>query len=230
MVLFRESLQSLEEPALKHCSFFIEFLEKEYHTRLQELERLKSAQEITWNWVPGLLLPGDILFTRCAVSGDSRAVRLVSMEVAEASSSYPRHFALTVEYVNVQSCRPGLSEDVVRIPQFVGVKRIRDLNAFPLELHAEYEEQRASLIERGKWHWELVREKFRHMHYNAVAYRHKDDRYRKVFVSNLFSALCQWLILITRSNLVSWLTKKCMTFIIQSAGPHHTLVISMAKK
>ncbi|THU99974.1 P-loop containing nucleoside triphosphate hydrolase protein [Dendrothele bispora CBS 962.96] len=191
---FKESLESLrkrhilgdnhEEAMIKHYIFFIEFLEQEYHAALQEFESLKSEEQITWKWIPGLILPGHVLFTRCTITGDPRAVRLVSMMVAEATTTDPRHLALTVEYVNVKSCRPGLAEDVVKIPQFVGTKRIRDLNAFPFELHKDRKELEANLIERGKWCWELVCEPFRHMQYNAIAYRFKDERHRKVMVKS----------------------------------------------
>ncbi|KAF5357310.1 hypothetical protein D9758_005894 [Tetrapyrgos nigripes] len=179
--------EELEE-RIDHLEFLIEFLDKEYRDRLQELESLKAAGQVTFSWIWGIFLPGSILFTRCPVTGVPCAVRLVSIEVVEPELNNPRHYALTCDYVNVQSRRPGLSTELIKIVQFNGAKRIRDLNAYPFELVTDRDAQQTYLTQRGRRHWQLVRENWRHMRYDAVAYRWDDrlEKYRKVKVKSRF--------------------------------------------
>ncbi|KAF5366989.1 hypothetical protein D9758_003945 [Tetrapyrgos nigripes] len=165
----------------KHISFFISFLGTEYRSRLQELAHLLSDEQITLAWIPGLFLPGDILFTHCSVTGDPCAVRLTQSPNYDCRSG---SYRLYVEYVNVQSKRPGLSSLMLSIEGFDGTKRISDLEAYPFKYVQDKQEQRASLIERGKKHWDVAQQSWKHMQYDAIAYRLEDRRYRKVFVKS----------------------------------------------
>jgi len=170
-----------DDEALKHVTFFVTFLSTEYHSRLAELSRLLADEQITLNWITGLFLPGDILFTHSGTTGDPLAVRLIKSPQYDCRSG---SYQLTTHLVSVQSKKPGLTKHVITIEGFDGAKRISDLAAYPFRYLEDPEEQRASLIKRGKKAWELLKHSWIHMNYNAIAYRWESDHYRKVFVKS----------------------------------------------
>lgn len=170
-----------------HLSFLDQFLEKEYRQNLQELKSLISAKQVTFSCIWGILIPGSILRTRCEVTGDPCAVRLVEINLREPANDRPRHYELVCEYADVIDGRPGLSQRIVIILQFTGAKRIKDLTVFPLEPRyiEDYEGEVQMLIDRGQKRCKLTSHEWCHMQYNAIAFRRIpcSADYRKVFVS-----------------------------------------------
>ncbi|KAK7456974.1 hypothetical protein VKT23_010277 [Stygiomarasmius scandens] len=195
MPFLRAYLRKLQDGTLHnrqemaaHLEFLIEFLDKEYRDMLLEAESLKASAQVTFRCLWALFIPGSILLTRCPITQDICAVKLVDMQEVEPFEDrevMSRHCALRCEYISIQSCRPGFSEEIVKIPEFNGARRIQDLGAYPLETVKDFINQAEDLSRRGRRHWDLACKNWCHMQYQAIAFRQeRKKRIRKTFVES----------------------------------------------
>lgn len=80
---------------LKHPLDYIRF---EHAAALAEISTLLLPGEMTFDLMWAVLLPGTIFFTHCAVSGEPRAVRLISAEKRTPHMDIP-FWRLECEYI-----------------------------------------------------------------------------------------------------------------------------------
>ncbi|KAF5328273.1 hypothetical protein D9758_017849 [Tetrapyrgos nigripes] len=184
--VFRKALRekSLEIEELRHLQLMIDFIDKEYRDQLREIADLRAEEMVTYDLLWSLFVRGEIIVTHSLVTGDPLAIRLVDTQVISNDALRLPHeregFDLVCEFVNVDMCRPGLAQTTINIPPFKGVRPIRDLPAFPLAWLKDPKQYKADLIQRGKRHWELVRQPWCHMDYNGIAYQVMTDRDRLI--------------------------------------------------
>ncbi|KAA1473222.1 P-loop containing nucleoside triphosphate hydrolase protein [Dentipellis sp. KUC8613] len=152
-----------------HVAFFLDFIAKEYSQTFATISDLRKAEQMSFNLIWSLLVPGSILYTRCETTGKPWAVRLTSISLTEGYGAL--HWALGCEYVNFERSEPGLSDRTLSIPYFTGVKRITDLAAYPLDLVPNHEKLIQELKERGRKRWSL--RDWCHKWYDGIAYYSK---------------------------------------------------------
>lgn len=175
---FEEHLETLQadpsteddhELSIKHLAFFIDLLKREYARKLETLASLVAEQQITFDFVWGVFVPGSVLLTHCGVTHEPLAVRLISCTLVRGFTTY---WNLRCENVDVSSGLPGRGDHSISIQQFSGAEDIVDLPAFPMAPYLEdarREELCAAMIARGRRHWELA-QRWCHKDYDAVAY------------------------------------------------------------
>ncbi|KAA1473177.1 P-loop containing nucleoside triphosphate hydrolase protein [Dentipellis sp. KUC8613] len=172
-----------EVEEMEHVGFFVEFMDKEYRERLQELESLVTANQITFNTLWAVLIPGMDLVTRCTMTNQPWVLRLLSLEIQDKTDSDPRRWVLQCEYIDTGKGVAGWAKSDLIIPQFFGAKRITELVAYPFERAPDREKMTATLIDRGKRRWAL--RDWSHKWYNDIAYAVQErGDHRKFFTKS----------------------------------------------
>ena len=117
----RNDLPTDQDNTAEHLSFFINFLEAEYATRLQEFKSLTSHGEITFDLLRSIFLPQSVIFTLCETTSEPRAVRLRDISLVTAFWHEP-YWKLDCEYVDADSnSKLELATIILKISQFKGV-------------------------------------------------------------------------------------------------------------
>lgn len=127
---------------------------------------MKKNGVITFQHLWTLYAPNIVIFSR--QDNQDRALRLQTSRYSFDRSNQPI-FCLTGVYVDFDGQRFGTQRINISICKFEGTKRISNLAAFPIDLHDEYEQVKAKLIERGSRVEALAGSHFRS--YNGVGWR-----------------------------------------------------------
>ena len=150
----------------------IDYLHKDYKGTISTIRNLTSHGEITWELLYAVLVPRTILNTRCPVTGEPRALRLVSSSKI-AITSGTGFYDLVCENVDAvdeenRSNEDNTVEAEIRragggpafgkvesrllITSFKGTMKINSLDAYPIQFDADERGLRKALTERGrKW-------------------------------------------------------------------------------
>lgn len=187
---------SPESLTLAHLAHLTSFVASEHAATIDEVNALLAHDEITFALLWAILLPRTVLYTRCAVTGAPRAVRLVHAEqCSRGQATFWRVDAEYVEY-NVEAFAErdggGSAELAVappfglanlaslEIPSFKGAAKITSLPVYPVKWYRGWESLRSRLVERGrKW---VGLQGVHHRHYNATGYHYKDMKFVKLNV------------------------------------------------
>lgn len=150
----------------------IEYLHKDYRTTIASIARLTSHGEITFELLYAVLVPRSLLLTSCPITGEPRAVQLVSATkvVTETGRAFYDVLCESLdaddeEYVDSHAHsadaelrkagagrRFGRVSHRIIIPGFQGTLKINELDTYPIKYHVNEAELRKALIARGrKW-------------------------------------------------------------------------------
>ena len=173
----------------QHLKLLLDFVRLERKAQLEELDSLKLHGETTFELLWSIMRPRTILFIpRCSVSGEPRAVRLISAE-KRTPTQEPAYWRLLCEYVEStgngakvitagedRGPRFGFSEIKLKVPKFTGTQKITSLPAYPIASHPRQNDMRRRFITRGQKWKEL--DGVHNKYYDATAFR-LNDRDRK---------------------------------------------------
>ena len=156
-------------------SILIDYLNRDYKSTIATIRRLTSLGEITFDLLYAIMVPRTTLVTTCPVTGEPRALQLVSAtKVLTMTGAFYDLLCESVDAVDVVETdgwgaapdntpdlelrRAGLGKAVGRvnsrviIPQFGGQLKINELDTYPIQFHANEAELRKILLARGrKW-------------------------------------------------------------------------------
>ncbi len=166
----------------------VDYLHGDYKSTISTFRRLISHGEITFDLIHILLVPRSILVTTCPVTGEPRALELVSINKVKTMSGYfydllcesvdaiddvgtnawtPEH-SLTTEVRRANSGRAfGRVRNRVIIAPFAGTIKINSLDSYPVQYHSNEKELREKLVARGRKWASLAG--IHHMHYKGTA-------------------------------------------------------------
>ncbi|RDX40257.1 hypothetical protein OH76DRAFT_1490451, partial [Lentinus brumalis] len=74
-----------EEHVLATLTVLMDYLRKDYRSTLAKIASLKASGEITFDLLYAILVPRTILVTECPVTGEPRALQLLSASKYETS-------------------------------------------------------------------------------------------------------------------------------------------------
>ena len=169
----RNDLPTDQDNTAEHLSFFINFLEAEYATRLQEFKSLTSHGEITFDLLRSIFLPQSVIFTLCETTSEPRAVRLRDISLV-TPFGYPPYWKLDCEYLDANNdSKLELATIIFRISEFKGVEKIANLKAYPMDWHPNKAKVHAEILQRSQ-RW-LTLAGVKHREYHGVAY-YRDHR------------------------------------------------------
>ena len=184
-----------ETTQASHLKLLLDFFRSEYGSQLAEIESLKKHGEITFDLLWAIMRPRTLLLLpHCGVTGEPRAVRLISAERRTPHQASP-HWRLECEYVdatgngaradatgNKSGPRFGMAEMSLNILKFRGTQKITSLRAYPMQWHPRPEDMQRRLIERGR-RWKDL-DGVHHRFYNSTAYHLKNCGYLKITVKS----------------------------------------------
>ena len=134
--LAQNGLPTDQDNTAEHLSFFINFLEAEYATKLQQIKSLTSHGEIAFDLLRSIFLPQSVIFTLCETTSEPRAVRLRDISLATHFWSPDPYWKLDCEYLDLNNdSKLGLATITLEISQFKGVEKIANLKAYPMDWH-----------------------------------------------------------------------------------------------
>ena len=175
--LKRKNNRSQEEThILTTASILIDYLHRDYKSTIATFKRLISHGEITFELLHTLMVPRSTLVTTCPVTGEPRALELVSITKVRTMSGFfydllcesvdaaddsvqntywdatPEH-SVAAEVRRANSGRAfGRARSRIIIAPFAGTIKINSLDAYPIRFHTNEQELREKLITRGrKW-------------------------------------------------------------------------------
>lgn len=126
----------------------------DYNVTLGKIERLTSHGEITFDLLYSILVPRDLMVTRCPITGHPRLFQLTSW--TRTSLEGKHMYQLNLESVDLvdrpvtHSVVVGRVQTTVFVKALRGTVRIDSLDAYPLKFHADPEGLKQSIIRRGK--------------------------------------------------------------------------------
>ncbi|KAJ6506201.1 P-loop containing nucleoside triphosphate hydrolase protein [Mycena vitilis] len=164
----------------KHLSFLIEFLESEYAALLSKIRNFIRHGEITFDLAWAIFIPGDVVFSSCRTTGEPRVFRLRKMETECHWFTREIFWSLSCEYVeafehpSTTGQQFGLATYQIEIECFEGVKKITDLQAYPVLYHADGDDIRQNLTRRARKWVKLCG--VHHNQYNGLAWKKTDKK------------------------------------------------------
>lgn len=171
----------------------IEYLRRDYRHTIASIENLTSHGEITFDLLYAVLVPRSTLITHCSVTGEIRALQLVSITKTATPCGFM--YTLICEGIDVDEYEDSNSTDFYRtqsriiLPDFDGTVKINSLDAYPIQYHPQEAELRRSLVARGlKWS-KLTG--VHHMSYKGTAGFQCQGRVVKY---NASLTLCHWIV------------------------------------
>ena len=167
-----------DEGAVKSFELFVRYLRDNYHHTLSSISNLLSCGEITFDLFYAILIPGTTFVTRCPVTGELQALRLLSWTLVRESENGPFYLlrlesletamgAIASSGVKDAGQGFGMMVSYRAIYEFQYVEKIHEQAIYPLKYDPEVEEHTAMLVERGR-KWANLNGVF-HMEYRGMA-------------------------------------------------------------
>ena len=151
----------------------VEYLRKDYRQTIASIDNLTSHGEITFDLLHAVMVPRSTVVTRCPVTGELRALQLVS---ATPAGSWYNLICEGIDADNSEDSNTGgfvRTQSRILLRKFDGTVKITSLDVYPINYHPQAAEIMRSMITRGRKWSKLVG--VHHMSYNGAAgYRHKD--------------------------------------------------------
>lgn len=150
----------------------IDCLRNDYKRTLGTIHNLKSRNEITYDLLYAIMLPGTTLVATCPVTNELRAFQLVSTNSVEDDACSRMELVIkgTDAVDNLKAFKSSRLGKVLRrtvVMKFEGTVKITSLEAYPIEHHPEPERLKRRLIERGR-RWAALNG-VHHRHYKGLA-------------------------------------------------------------
>lgn len=161
----------LESHILTTIKLLNSTIARDYSNTFSTIRRMTRHGEITYDLLPGILVPRTLFVAKCAVTGLSRLLKLSYFQ--KTSIGGKAMYQLVFESVDLID-RPmsstvgiGKVQTVIYLPPFKGSVKIESLDAYPLKYHRDEAGLRAAALKRGnKWVGLLG---VHHMQYDGVA-------------------------------------------------------------
>ena len=177
-----------QETKTSHLTFLIKFLNTNYAHDIGPIESLTQQGQITFNLLWAILVPGVTLYTKCTITREPRAVRLIKAEREIHWRTRIPFWNLFCRYVDVNRTSSssdtqfGFAQMELTISEFEGTVPINSLSAYPVNWHPEAEVVKEQLSDRGR-KWSTLAG-IRHRYYSGIAFRFdENDKPIKVLVS-----------------------------------------------
>lgn len=134
--------------AVKHVAVLSKLIEKEFASRIADVENMIPKGTATYEIVREAFWPGDLVVNRCS---GNRAYRVTAVNYCETWDG-KEYLDVDAEYIDSNGKEFGVCSTSFQIPKFKGVKYLTELSAYPLKYHPQYEEIKVALLARGrKW-------------------------------------------------------------------------------
>ena len=156
----------------KHLDFFLKYIRDEHRSTLSTLQALLAHGEITFDLLWAILVPRSIILTKCKITGEPRALRIVDRNKRSGWSIEAEYVESDVHFQAKSASREKpkfcfVTDQSLFIPHFKGTVKITSLAHYPIRFHPRTNEIMASLVMRGMKRAAL--QGVHHMHYKGTA-------------------------------------------------------------
>jgi hypothetical protein len=134
----------------------IDYVRRDYRSTIASIRNLTAHGEITFELLYAIMLPRTVLVTTCPLTGELQALKLISGNLVRALKG--ALFIMILEGIGLEDVKDSTAQSFLRIqtrliiPEFDGVVKINELEAYPIQFHPSENELRQSFITRGrKW-------------------------------------------------------------------------------
>lgn len=169
-----------------HLDFFLDYMRTEHASTLSIISNLLAHNEITFDLLWAVLVPRTIIYTKCRITGEPRAVRLTHAERGTTCNGVPC-WDVEGEYVEYnERChdekaagntpRFGFANSTsLSILIFDGAAKIASLPHYPITYHPQVDQLKVLLVERGrKW---CALQGVHHMHFKGMGVNRYSGKY-----------------------------------------------------
>lgn len=122
----------------------LHYIAEDHASTIHELHTQINEEQITFNILWALILPNSLVYRHESFSEQDQILR-VRVVNYDADNDGIRYALLKCDVVRDDGHSFGLSRERIRIDEFQGLKKIRDLNVYPLKFHPE----RAAIQEKA---------------------------------------------------------------------------------
>lgn len=137
-----------EQSVLEDLQTALEFLDNEFSAERLSLESLEASGDITYDLLWALFSPHVEGFTEDNMLSEPQAFRFVSGEYVETQIG--NWYEISANVLSHNGISFGWGVLPIKLPQFEGTIKIRDLAAFPFRFHHDQKGQQDLLRERGQ--------------------------------------------------------------------------------
>lgn len=140
--------ESPEQCVFDDLQTALDFLDHEFSSERLSLDSLQENGDITYDLLWALFPPHVEGYTEDNVLSEPQAFRFVSGEYRETTEG--NFYEISGSILNHDGVTFGWGILRIKIPQFEGSMKIRDLPAFPFRFHHDQDRQRDLLRKRGQ--------------------------------------------------------------------------------
>jgi len=131
-----------ESHILASVDFLLELLHTDYRTTITTINNLIPYGESNWEVLYTILIPGSTFLTKCAVTGEPRALKLISYRQRWDNQGFPYYLLIfqSIDLIDrpvTQTVGVGWVETSVVLRHFKGTINITSLDAFPIQYHPD---------------------------------------------------------------------------------------------
>jgi hypothetical protein len=140
-----------EEAHKEAADRLLSFLRPVLKSELKVQSLAKETNKVWWDDVWHIFPPGEITVTTFyGVETLAKVVRCVT-ELLNVGTAQEEHcLIITLQFVDWNGEYCGLSETKVHLKEYVGLRRVLDLPAYPLSFHEDPDALRKKMLERGR--------------------------------------------------------------------------------
>ncbi|KIW00749.1 uncharacterized protein PV09_07732 [Verruconis gallopava] len=130
----------------KHADLLFNVLKVEFKDLIESSQDMISKGVMTFEHLWTIFQPGSLIFAK--QDGQDTALQLISTRYAMDQNGSPCLW-VSGRFVDWDGSKFGTNKCNVKIGSYAGTRKINTLSAFPLDFHAEKDEVRQRLLERG---------------------------------------------------------------------------------
>lgn len=158
--------ESPEQYVLEDLQTGLDFLDNEFSSERLSLDSLEANGDITYDLLWALFSPHVECFTENNMLSEPQAFRFISGEYVETQQG--NWYQVSGHVLNHDGVNFGWGTLPIKISEFEGTVKIRDLPAFPFRFHHDECKQRDLLLERGQKFLRLLETTLQQYHGQAI--------------------------------------------------------------
>lgn len=159
-----------KESLSEDFELLIYWAEKYYNSVQADLDAVEKRDKIRFNLLWAFFKPKSVLFSRDTHLGVPLCATYISGLEKTDKHGQPFFEIVSLSLGRAVNGKPEYTRRTISIPYFWGEKEIQDVEAYPLEHHADKERIREKLIRRGHKYVGLSKAEFTHLAFDGTCF------------------------------------------------------------
>ncbi|KAF7790376.1 hypothetical protein EIP86_001331 [Pleurotus ostreatoroseus] len=125
-----------DESLISDLEVALQFIQEDYANTVHEVEMQKAEGRISFNLLWALIRPSSLVFRREPSVEQDQILRVRRVEYG-SSSNGARYASIKCDVVRDDGDAFGLASEYLKIDEYTGLRKIHDLDVYPLDMHLE---------------------------------------------------------------------------------------------